>query len=371
MTPPALRWLATGLVTSLFGGNLAHADDADSSEIILPADPRFNVFELSNSAGGHTFASPTGTVLLSFVSKDQRYCRSARFPAGKTVVLACREERGWKIEATSNLSQSQATSPTNFGGGYMQEVGDAVEALMASVEPLDEFEIIEAAAKGWRDPAPVNAQTFEARDILRSTARVYRSSKSYIDTGTVQTVYTIKSGERIGETHFKTAYVAPFDFRFESKMGDFGIIEVGYIAWMDRNGVETWFSSDPNRNADISSIQDALDEAAGISRDSSGMIPGLIFPGSKLGGDIVRLTSAVRLEDAQVDGFDCFQVQGFRWPNTGQPTTVWIDKESFLIRRVYEEQVIKGETTKTTWFYKPAVNVPVDQEALRFDKPIS
>ena len=187
----------------------------------------------------------------------------------------------------------------------------------------------------------------------------------------MQTVYTIKSGERIGETHFKTAYVAPFDFRFESKMGDFGIIEVGYIAWMDRNGVETWFSSDPNRNADISSIQDALDEAAGISRDSSGMIPGLIFPGSKLGGDIVRLTSAVRLEDAQVDGFDCFQVQGFRWPNTGQPTTVWIDKESFLIRRVYEEQVIKGETTKTTWFYKPAVNVPVDQEALRFDKPIS
>jgi hypothetical protein len=100
------------------------------------------------------------------------------------------------------------------------------------------------------------------------------------------------------------------------------------------------------------------------------MIPGLIFPGSKLGGDIVRLTDAVRLEDAQIDGFDCFQVQGFRWPNTGQPTTVWIDKESFLIRRVYEEKTIRGDTLKTTWIYQPSLNVPVDAELLRFNKPV-
>jgi hypothetical protein len=99
------------------------------------------------------------------------------------------------------------------------------------------------------------------------------------------------------------------------------------------------------------------------------MIPGLIFPGTNLGGDIVRLTDAVRLEDVQIDGTDCFQVQGFRWPNTGQPTTVWIDKDNFLIRRVYEEQVIKGDTTKTTWFYKPLINVTVDEEALRFVLP--
>ena len=369
MTTTSSRLLATALMVAGFGA--ARADNGEPGEIILPADPRFDVLELSNSAGGGTFSSPHGTVLLSFVSTDQRYCRSARFPADKTVVLACREERGWAIEATSKLSQRDASYPTNFGGGYMKEVSEASAALMASIEPMDESEVIDAAAKGWRNPEPVNDQSFDARAILGKTALVYRLSKSYVDTGTVRTAYTMKTGERIGETHFKTAYVAPSNFRFESRMDDFGSIEVGYIAWMDRNGVSTWFSLEPDRGQPVGSIQDALDEAAGISRDSSGMIPGLIIPGTKLGGDIVRLTSAVRLDDMQIEGFDCFQVQGFRWPNSGRPTTVWVDKQSFLIRRVYEEQEIKGQETRTTWFYEPAINVPVDEAALRFDRPLS
>ncbi|MGI9200998.1 MAG: hypothetical protein ACR2QL_08075 [Woeseiaceae bacterium] len=209
-------------------------------------------------------------------------------------------------------------------------------------------------------------QTFDAQYILERTAHVYRTSNSYVDKGIVRTVYTMQSDERIGKTRFKTAYVAPVDFRFESIMNDFGSIEVGFIVGHNQNGVETWFSANPAFKNDISSIQEALDAAAGISRDSSGMIPGLLFPGTKLGGDIVRLTSAVRLEDAQIDSFDCFQVQGFRWPNTGQPATVWIDKESFLIRRVYEEQELEDVATKTTWFYEPAINIPVDNDALRF-----
>ena len=148
-------------------------------------------------------------------------------------------------------------------------------------------------------------------------------------------------------------------------MNDFGTIEVSFIVWQDQSGFEMWLSSDPDLGEDIDSIQGALDAGAGISRDSSGMIPGLIIPGTKLGGDIVRLTSAVRLEDAQIDGFDCFQVQGFRWPNAGDATTVWIDKESLLIRRVYEEGKIRGGTTKTTWLYEPAINVSVDVDSLR------
>ena len=369
MTNLASRLSATGLIAFLLICSAARADTSTSADSILPTDPRFAIFELSNSAGGGTYASPVGTVLLTFVSKDLRYCRSARFPANRNVVLACREERGWKVEATSVISQSQASYPTNFGGGYMEEVSEAIVNLMASPEPMGELEVIEAASKGWRNPAPVDEQTFDARDILRLTAKAYRTSTSYVDSGTVRTVYTNASREWTGETSFKTAYVAPYEFRFESTMRDMPNVEANFIAWRDRDGVKTWYNLNPDIGADITSIQDALDTGAGISRDASGMIPGLIFPGTKLGGDIVRLTSAVRLEDAQVDGFDCFQVQGFRWPNTGRPTTVWIDKDSFLIRQVYEEQEIKGDLSKATWSYKPAINVPVDDKLLRFDKP--
>ena len=215
MTIPALRLLGPVLAI-LAGSSAARADTDAPADIIPPTDPRFEVFELSNAAGDRSYSSPVGTILLSFISKDQRYCRSARFQADQTAVLACREETGWKVEATSNLAQTQATSPANFGGGYMQEVGEAIAALMASVEPLDEREIIEAASKGWRNPAPIDEKTCDARDILRKTATVYRPSKSYIDSGSVHTRYRNSRREWTGETRFKTAYVAPFHFRFES-----------------------------------------------------------------------------------------------------------------------------------------------------------
>ena len=371
MVKPAFRSSPIWLLPFLLVCSTARAETSESTVIVLPGEPRFEVFELANSAGGHTFASPVGTVLLSFVSKDRRYCRVARFAADSTVVLACREETGWKIEAQSDLAPVEATNPTSFGGGRTQEVNEAVAALMASVEPLDEREIMQAAAKGWRNPAPVDEQSFDARDILQKTARAYRASKSYSDTGTVRTVYLSSSRQWTEEIRFKTAYVAPFDFRFESNSRSVAGTEVAFIAWRDENEVKAWYNLDPDIDDDITSLQGALDAGAGISRDASGMIPGLLIPGTKLGGDIVRLTDAVRLDDAQVDGLDCFQVQGYRWPNTGQPTTVWIDKDSFLIRRVYEEQEIQGVRSKTTWFYEPAINTPVTAEAVQFSKPSS
>lgn len=128
----------------------AKTDAAGAPELIIAGDPRFNVFELSNSAGDGTFSSSHGTVLLSFLAKDSRYCRAARFSSDYTVVLACRDEYGWAIEATSRLAPGESTSVTNFGGGDTREFADAIQALKSNGDLLDEREIIDAASKGWR-----------------------------------------------------------------------------------------------------------------------------------------------------------------------------------------------------------------------------
>ena len=363
------RFAVTALAATLFVSNAAYGDAATSGDLIVREDPRFEVFELTNSAGDGSFVRPDGTVLLSFASKDSRYCRVARFVAQSTMVLACREESGWRIEAASALAPQEAANPTAVGGGGSQEIGSAVERLRAGADFLDELGIVEAAAKGWRHPIPVDERTLSAADILDRTGQVYRAGQSYLDTGTVRTVYSSPSREWTGETTFKTAYVAPDSFRFESSMRETQDFEAHFIVWSDASGVHAWYNLNPDLMDDIATVQSALDAGAGISRDSSGMIPGLIFSGTKLGGDIVRLTSAVRLEDVQVDGFDCFQVQGFRWPNSGKPTTVWIDKGSFLIRRVYEEGNVKDTTTRTTWAYEPAINVQVHPESLLSNIP--
>ena len=59
----ALKLLATGLI--LFVGSLAWASTGESADTIRPTDPRFNVFELSNAAGGGTYASMAGTISLA------------------------------------------------------------------------------------------------------------------------------------------------------------------------------------------------------------------------------------------------------------------------------------------------------------------
>jgi hypothetical protein len=128
----------------------ARAAGAETAGIIAAGDPRFEVFELANSAGDGTYAKPGATVLLSFRAHDSRYCRAARFSSDYTVVLACRDDRGWAIEAASSLAPGESTVATNFGGGDMSAVTKAVQALNASGDFLDEREIIEAAARGWR-----------------------------------------------------------------------------------------------------------------------------------------------------------------------------------------------------------------------------
>ena len=144
----AFRVMATVLLPILFGCSAARADTGGSDKLILPTDPRFNVLELANSVGGGSFTSPVGTVLMSFVSKDRRYCRTARFPADQNVLLACREEGGWKVEAQSDFSRAEANYPTSFGGGSMREISAGIESLMASIKPLEELAVIEAASKG-------------------------------------------------------------------------------------------------------------------------------------------------------------------------------------------------------------------------------
>lgn len=360
----------TALLLGLVVCGPALADTVTPAEIIRSDDPRFAVFELSNAAGDGMPASPRGTVLFSFRADDGRYCRAARFPTGEAVLLACRGEHGWRVEATSSLAPGDAINATVAYGGNMQGVNEAVQRLNPDASLLDQLEIIDAAASGWRGPVVVDEQALDARTILNRTRRAYRTARSYVDSGHVQTIYTSPAHEHTGETRFSTAYAAPHDFRFESRMGDFGNIEVHFIAWRDEDSVKSWMSTSPQLVENLDSIERVLDAGAGISRDTSGMIPGLIIPGTKLGGDIVRLKDPVRLDDETIDGVDCYLVRGTRFPHKG-PTSVWIDKQDYLVRRVYEESDVGGTVTRTTWFYQPEINLTVTPDRFEFGKPAS
>ena len=116
---------------------------ADEPDVFVAGDPRFDVFE-------YLHASPDATVILSFASNDNRYCRAARFHADSSFVLACRNEQGWQVEAVSRFSADNAGM--QLATPATPEVGETIEALNPQRVLLNEQEIIEAAAKGWRHP---------------------------------------------------------------------------------------------------------------------------------------------------------------------------------------------------------------------------
>ena len=140
--------MAIVLVAVISGCGATKPETTDGKAIIIASDPRFDVFELSNSAGDGTFASSEGTVYLSFSTGDSRYCRAARFHTESTAILACRSERGWEIEAISELAPNSKGDALN-GGIVTPAVNEAISALNPNAEFLDEREVIEAASKGW------------------------------------------------------------------------------------------------------------------------------------------------------------------------------------------------------------------------------
>lgn len=114
----------------------------NATDTIVPDDPRYDVFQRSNSAGDGSFASARGTVYLSFKANDARYCRAARFHGDQTAILACRDKQGWQIEAVSETGTSN--------NGVTQAVNDAVFRLNPKGELLNEREIVEASRRDWQ-----------------------------------------------------------------------------------------------------------------------------------------------------------------------------------------------------------------------------
>ncbi len=145
-----MRAYLLGLVF-IGGCHAASPDAALSPDLISPKDPRFAVYELSNSAGDRTFKSTDGTILGSFLASDARYCRYARFDADSQMILACREPQGWKIEAMDAFPIGK-NGPTSFGGTVMPALVDALKVLNPEAEFLDEQAVVEAAANDWQQP---------------------------------------------------------------------------------------------------------------------------------------------------------------------------------------------------------------------------
>jgi hypothetical protein len=109
------------------------------------------------------------------------------------------------------------------------------------------------------------------------------------------------------------------------------------------------------------------------------------------GEKLTDLGELKRLEDARLDGIECYRVQGQvvvtpeekerrhreAIERTGEapeeveqgPQTLWVEKGSFLLRRIEQQDRFSTFRTDDVTTYEPRVGVRITEDQLRFDPP--
>ncbi|MGE5235534.1 MAG: hypothetical protein ACM3O7_04180 [Acidobacteriota bacterium] len=215
--------------------------------------------------------------------------------------------------------------------------------------------------------------------IALKMERTYRECHSYRDTGEV-TSLSITDGGRYGsERPFATAFVRPDRFLFRFTDTGLGDRSSSYVVWMSGAEVHSWYDAKPGLRTPAS-LGEALGVAAGLSSGSSIRVPGLLLPNLVDGG--ATLIAPERTEDASDRDVVCLRIRGQsrKTPYTismgdrtltvkAETITLWIDRSSFLLRKVEESRTLDTYRSETTTTYTPEVNVAVPDEQLTFSPP--
>jgi outer membrane lipoprotein-sorting protein len=219
------------------------------------------------------------------------------------------------------------------------------------------------AAQTQAPPKEAKPAELSAQQIVERMAKAYSDCKSYRDSGIVETLFVEAVGNRTVKKPFTTAFVRPDRFRFEYKE-TLGNQEMRFIAWSNAKEVQTWWDVKPGIEK-AQSLVLALGGAAGVSGNASLNIPQLLLP-DKMGWRRLALTEPKRAEDGKLDKVECFRVEG---KYGGNPITVWMDKKSYLVRRIDEQAAFDNFRTEQTTIYDPTINEKITDMMPAFDPP--
>jgi outer membrane lipoprotein-sorting protein len=216
------------------------------------------------------------------------------------------------------------------------------------------------AGAGADEPKPDDPS---AKQILDRMAEVYADCKSYRDSGMVKTLFIMAEGKETIEKPFTTAFVRPDRFRFEFKQT--GNPQSRYIVWSKGLDIQTWWDVKPGIEK-AASLELALAGATGVSSSSAHTIPSLLLPKEVSGRRLTDVTDAKRGEDGKLEKVECFRIEG---KYGDHPITLWIEKESFLVRQIDEQVKFDNFRTEQTTTYDPTIDKEITDKMLEFDPP--
>jgi outer membrane lipoprotein-sorting protein len=237
-------------------------------------------------------------------------------------------------------------------------------------------------ASAQQSPKQPERAPMTPANVFEKVARAYAEFSSYRDSGTVKSVMILSGGTTIKESSFTTVFVRPDRLRFEYSDRRFGDKPAPYIIWFNGSDVRTWWFIKPGIQKP-ESLRMAIAAATGVTLGSAARVPGLLLPQRFLAGGLLML-QADRIDDDVDRGLACFRISGTNLPaNTSlkldrfeatildSSITIWVDKKTFLVRRVESATTFDRFRNQETTTYTPEINVEIPEEALEFNPPVA
>jgi RNA polymerase sigma factor (sigma-70 family) len=238
--------------------------------------------------------------------------------------------------------------------------------IVLSYGTVSESKAPPAADKG---EAPIGRAAESPEQIIAKMTRTYAGARSYEDDGEVTIVFTGPMGKRTVKRPFFTKFVRPklYHYEFTERSGDGENERNRFVIWSDAapERSKTWWTIQPEIKEGPLAM--AIGAGAGISGASSSTVPNLLMPDTISGLPLIGLHDLKLIGEEAVDEAPCDKIDGKNIQ--GDPQTVWIDKATSLVRKIFTAYTIPGSEIEQTTTYRPRVNVEIAPKEFEFEPP--
>lgn len=215
-------------------------------------------------------------------------------------------------------------------------------------------------------------------DLMTPVSAHYARLASYRDAGTVEVRYQWPGTPLVTERHtFQTLFRAPrqFFFRFDE---DPAAGSDAMVIWCDGGDFQSWWKA-----TGVHSVHDggrgavAFLTAQSPTRDSANLVAPHLFPQAKLPGPTYGLVEPRENGEEALSGRRCRRLVADQ-RITGvvtvenRPTTVWIDEDSSLVRKVRvdaEPESPAGMIDQRIFVIDPTADPELSDEQFTFAPP--
>lgn len=226
----------------------------------------------------------------------------------------------------------------------------------------------------------------QGEEVLARSIALYATLSSYSDTATVVREAPGLVDRWKSRTHFRRSS-PDFFFDFQGVTSQSAGLTTDATAnrvlfWMTHGELQAYYLPSQWHEVvprDTGNQPAALQRAAAPTVGTSMLVSSLLFSKANLPGTILQIREAADEGFEEVDGHRCHKITGIAsdYYKTGRQTnvrkvTVWIDAETLLIRRVFEdtpEGWLPGSFSRLTVTIDPQANPILKDEQFEFTIP--